>query len=496
MKNSMLMRAATVIALLAVNAMSAGSAFAESTDSRHYGLVRGGGLDFSDVLDSLKRLVDRTLPEDGAIRNAPNFVVDAGWPKALPNQWTVGQVGGIAVDRRDRIWIVQRARSLTSDEAAAMGAYTDPTTGEEATNDAGVPISALGHPRPNGPLADCCNPAPAVMQFDREGNLLRAWGGPADPGFIGGRCKEDEGCVWPAGEHGIYVDHNDNVYIAGNGSGQGGFPWAGTHGADSHVLKFSADGTFLMRVGQPGFVGPDSNDTNGADNGTPRLYLPADMEVDPKTNELYIADGYGNHRIVVVDAETGKYKRHWGAYGQNPVNDAASDDAGPYANDRGEQIIPYFRNPVHCVRITDDNLVYVCDRVNNRIQVFKKNEVGRACTNQNGNEGTCGFVTEKYIRADTLGNGSVWDLDTSSDRRQSCLHNVDGTNQYADTLHRTSLELLSTFSRHGRHAGEFHWVHNVATDSDGNMYTAEVDTGKRAQKFLRYGSRGCRTSNK
>jgi NHL repeat len=491
----------------AVLAMGIGSGPATAQDSVTPATATDDGEspDQWQIWDILDRLLERTLPKDGhSARKAPGFVVDPGWPLTLPNKWLVGQVGGIAVDRHDNIWILQRARTLTSDEAGALGAYVDPATGETATipdEEGGepIPVNALGQPRPFGPIADCCIPAPAVMQFDPDGNLLQAWGGPADEGYLGSeRCREEDGCVWPATEHGIFVDHNDNVYIAGNGTGEGGFPWAATHGDDSHVLKFSSDGTFLLRVGDPGFGGPaNSNDTAGASNGTPQLYNPADTEVDPKTNELYIADGYGNHRIVVVDAETGLYKRHWGAYGQNPVDDAASDEAGDYAEDRDAGVIPtFFRNPVHCVRVAKDGLVYVCDRTNNRLQVFKADEVGAECSNPDGEEGQCGFVAEKHIRPDTLGPGSVWDLDTSSDRRQSCLHNVDGTNQHADILHRRSLEILATWGRSGRNAGEFHWVHNVATDSEGNLYTAEVDTGKRAQKFVRYGPEGCRDGHR
>ena len=417
---------------------------------------------------------------------APEFEVDPSWPKELPNNWLIGQVGGIAVDRHDNIWILQRARTLTSDEAGALGQFDD------ATNDEDVPINALGQPRPFGPIADCCIPAPAVMKFDPEGNLLDAWGGPADEDYLGSdKCREEEGCVWPAGEHGIYVDHNDNVYIAGNGNGTGEFPWDGTHGDDSHVLKFSADGTFLMVVGLPGNGEPSSNDTDGGLNGTPKLWNPADTEVDPETNELYIADGYGNRRIVVVDAETGLYQRHWGAYGQNPVDDT---ETGPYAEDRDAGIRPaQFRNPVHCVRIAKDGLVYVCDRSNDRMQVFDKNKVGEECTNPFREEGECGFVAERFIRPATLGSGSVWDLDTSADGRQSCLHNADGTNQHVDSIHRRSLAIVDTFGRNGRNAGQFHWVHNLATDTEGNIYTAEVDTGKRAQKFERVDGMGCRS---
>ena len=354
---------------------------------------------------------------------APRFVVDPDWPKPLPKQWLVGQVAGIAVDRHDNIWIVQRPRTLTTDEA---GADQMP------------------------PRSECCFPAPSVMQFDRHGNLLSAWGGPADPGFLANRCTPAMGCEWPANEHGIFVDHNDNVWIAGNG------------GDDNQVLKFSKNGTFLLQIGKAGMTG-GSNDTNGAPNGTPLLGRPADTEVDPETNELYIADGYGNHRVLVVDAETGMYKRHWGAYGNVP------DDTplGPY--DPSAPLADQFRNPVHCVRIAKDGLVYVCDRVNDRIQVFRK-------------DGS--FVDEFFVATNTLGNGSTWDVDLSPDRRQRHLYNPDGENNKVWILERDSGDILASFGRNGRSAGQFHWVHNLATDSHGNIYTAEVDTGKRAQKFV------------
>jgi len=429
---------------------------------------------------------------DGGRSQAPRFRVDPSWPKALPNSWLVGQVGGIAVDRHDNVWIIQRPRSLTSDEAGGTDAVRlacatgapepNPATGLCADgNPPTLPVDTYGNPRPAGPLSDCCVPAPSIMQFDREGNLLRAWGGPpgADPrwGWPAANCLVENGCEWPAGEHGIYVDQNDFVYIAGNG------------GQDGQVLKFAMDGTFLLQIGKAGSGAADSNDTDGGMNGTPQLYRPADMEVDPATNELYIADGYGNKRVVVVSAATGMYRRHWGAYGQNPVSDAA---AGPYSGDRDAGVTPAnFRNPVHCVRIAKDGLLYVCDRVNDRLQVFDKRTVGAPCSNPGKTPGVCGFVKEKVIRGQTLGPGSVWDLDTSSDGDQSCLYNADGTNQVVDTLARRSLEMLDTFGRNGRSAGQFHWVHNLAVDSRGDIYTAEVDTGKRAQKFKRTGTENC-----
>ena len=330
-------------------------------------------------------------------RVAPRFVVDPFWPKPLPNNWLLGQVAGIAVDAEDHIWIIQRPASLTEDEA---GAAQDP------------------------PRSNCCVPAPPVIEFDSEGNVLRAWGGP------------NAGYDWPENEHGIFVDYKGNVWIAGNGDN------------DHQVLKFSQDGEFLLQIGQAGMTG-GSNDTELLGN-------PADTEVDPETNEVYVADGYLNKRVIVFDADTGEYKRHWGAFGEPPSDDPNAPE--------GSQ----FGNPVHCVRITDDGLVYVCDRANNRVQVFEK-------------DGT--FVKEFEIEPDTLGNGSTWDVDVSSDHRQRFLYNADGENNYVWILKRANDQILTTFGRNGRYAGQFHWVHNLVVDSRGNIYTAEVDTGKRVQKF-------------
>ncbi len=355
--------------------------------------------------------------------DAPEFKVDPDWPKTLPNQWLLGQVAGVAVDRQDTIWIIQRSSSLTADEA---GAAQTP------------------------PRSECCFGAPAVMRFDAKGNLLQAWGGPADPNFLTSRCTPAIGCEWPTNEHGIFVDHNDNVWIAGNG--------AGNH----QVLKFTADGTFLLQIGRAGVTG-GSNATTGGLNNTPLLGQPADVEVDPTNNEAYIADGYQNKRVLVVDGDTGQYKRHWGAYGSVP----SDVNPGPYV--AGQPPAPQFRNPVHCVRITNDGLVYVCDRVNNRIQVFQKNGL---------------FVKEFFLDRATLGNGSAWDVDVSPERRQRWLYNADGENNKVWILERESGLVADTFGRNGRYAGQFHWIHNLAVDSRGNIYTAEVDTGKRAQKFV------------
>lgn len=401
----------------------------------------------------------RFTPEEvgaaGEGDNAPRFRVDPSWPKPLPNKWLVGQVPGIAVDRDDNVWIVQRPRTLTSDERGA------------SPFEPGVGPVLDGAPRPQGPIADCCLPAPSVMQFDGRGNLLKAWGGPVDPG----KCVEPA-CQWPNTEHGIYVDHNMNVWLGGQ--------------AGRAVLKFSADGTFLLQIGTRTPPVRNSNDTNGSPNGTPLLGQPADLEVDPETNEAYIADGYTNLRVLVVDGDTGMYRRHWGAYGQNPVNDTGN--VGPYV--KNQPPAPHFRNPVHAVRITDDGLVYVADRTNDRIQVFDKAKVGFPCQNPTGARGVCGFVDEFFIERDTLGSGSAWDVDVSPDRRQRFLYSPDGTNQYVWMLLRSSGRILGKIGQNGRNAGLFHWVHNLAVDSKGNMYTSEVDTGKRVQKFVAQGQDG------
>jgi hypothetical protein len=401
------------------------------------------------------------------------YVVDPSWPRPLPHQWQIGQVPGIAVDKDDNVWIVQRMRELTNDERAADD-FNQP-----AAPPPGGPQMRNGTARPQGSLADCCLPAPAVMQFDSKGRLLRAWGGPGDPEFApppaftvgtpGSKCEEPA-CQWPTTEHGIYVDHKMNVWLGGQ--------------AGRSVLKFTADGEFLLRIGQRLPPARDSNNTNGADNGTPLLGQPADMEVDPGPHtpsgrdELYIADGYTNLRVVVVDADTGMYLRHWGAYGQNPVNDAGN--VGPYI--KNQPPAPHFRNPVHAVRITNDGKVYVADRVNDRIQVFDKRTVGRPCVP--AGVGTCGLLGEFFVERDTLLNGSTWDVDVSPDRNQTFLFNADGSNQYIWTLLRRTGQILDRFGRNGRMAGQFHWVHNLAIDSKGNIYTAEVDTGKRIQKFV------------
>ena len=272
-----------------------------------------------------------------------------------------------------------------------------------------------------------------MLEFDAQGNLLRHWGGGSGAGY-----------VWPKSEHGILVDDEGNVWVGSNDP------------ADHHILKFRPDGTFLMQIGKVG--------STGGSNSTTQLGRPAHMVIDAAAGEMFIADGYLNRRVMVVDARTGAYKRHWGAYGKTPNDEkqAAYDPKAP--------LLQQFSNPVHCVRLSHDGLVYVCDRANDRIQVFRK-------------DGT--FVKEFRVEPQTLQNGSVWDLVLSEDRDQRYIFIADGANNQIVTLSRDDGSVLTTWGRAGRMAGQFKWVHNIAIDSKGNLYTAEVGFGRRAQKFNR-----------
>jgi DNA-binding beta-propeller fold protein YncE len=421
----------------------------------------------------------------------PGFVVDPAWPQPLPNNWILGQIGGLYVDPHDHIWVYNRPRTMTNEEAGLEG----PVPG--AVNEKGQPVNGLGQVRTYGTIADCCKAAPSVLEFDSAGKLLRAWGGPADPGFIGGKCKAEAGCLWPSSEHGIYIDQNDNVWLSGNSAAadKGGSPWAtNKQGGDGFVQKFDMDGNFKLRIGGTP-TKPDSNDTHGGVNGTPLLYQAADMVVDPTTNRLYIADGYGDRRVLIVDADTGKYIGHFGAYGNNPVDDAAAGAAGTWIEDytKGNKKPAFFRNPVHCVKIANDGKMYVCDRGNDRIQVFDIHDpaLGKPCSNTAGASGKCGFVAEQFVSEHTNIIGTAVSLNFSKDDAQSCLYIGDNANMTIYVLNRSNLQELGRLGRSGRMPGDFHWLHQVSLDSKGNIYTGEVDTGKRIQRFLRYGGTGC-----
>lgn len=359
-------------------------------------------------------LLQKKAKAEAAGVQAPRFEVDPLWPKPLPNHWVVGMAVGVSVDAQDHIWIVHRTNTFEPME-----------------------IYATAKP----PAAECCTPAPPVLEFDEDGNLIGHWGGPG-PGYD-----------WPDSNHGITVDYKGNVWIGGNSRGKDRSRYH-----DNQILKFTQDGKFLMQIGHP-YMTQGSNDVEN-------LKGPAKMFVDQATNELYVADGYGNHRVIVFDAETGKYKRHWGAYGHKPDD----TDLGPYNPDAPPA--QQFRNPVHCAELANDGLLYVCDRPNDRIQVFKK-------------DGT--FVKEVFIAKRTLGDGSTWDIAFSKDPQQKYVFLADGSNEKIYILLRDTLEILTSFGDGGRQPGQFYAVHSIATDSKGNIFTTETYRGQRVQKFVNKG---------
>jgi len=341
---------------------------------------------------------------------APAFQVDPMWPK-VPKQWMLGQVAGLSVDARDHVWILQRPWSLANDEKA-----TDPD-------------------------APCCHPAPPVMEFDEAGTYVQGWGGAGD------------GYEWPADEHAIHVDFKGNVWISSAGG-----PRLATK-QENQILKFTQAGKFLLQIGRRG-MSKGSLDTNNFNNA-------ADIHVYAKTNEVFVADGYVNRRVIVLDADTGAFKRMWGAYGNAP------DDAAPNApTDDGPGAAQF--NLVHGVRVSDDGLVYVADRRNNRMQVFTID--GK-------------FQRELFVERKTKLLGTSFSVAFSPDPRQEYLYLADAGNGRVHIYDRRTLVEVGGFGRIGHYAGEFVFLHVVAADSKGNLYTAEVGGGRRVQKFLRSGPR-------
>jgi DNA-binding beta-propeller fold protein YncE len=363
---------------------------------------------------------------------APRFEVDPLWPKPMPNHWVLGQTIGVWVDTDDHVWIVHRSSATLADNEKGIEKQT----------------------------AECCAGAPPVLEFDQAGNLLRHWGGPG------------QGYDWPDGNHGIFIDHKGNVWIGGNG------------GPDSHVLKFTKDGKFLMQVGKKGArrkagatAGSNEGDVVGfvgGSNDEVSFGRVAKIFVDPAANEAYLADGYLNKRVAVIDADTGKMKRWWGAYGNKP------DDTPLPAYDPAKPPAQQFRNPVHCADMSADRLLYVCDRVGDRLQVFTP-------------EGK--FVKEGFYSKNTKASGSAWDIAFSKDPQQKYIFMADGMNDRVHIIDRQTLQELTTFGDGGRQPGQFYGVHSIATDSKGNVYTTETWEGKRLQRFVYKGLAPVTTPN-
>jgi hypothetical protein len=343
----------------------------------------------------------------GAVQ-APRFEVDPTFPQPLPNGMYQGQSIGLWVDKtNDHVWIVHRPDVLDAFEGSAQ---QTPPTGE------------------------CCKEAPPILEFDPSGKLLRSWGGKDGPGY-----------QWPDSNHGLNIDNKGNVWIGGNG------------GQDGHILKFTQDGKFVMQVGKKGVT----QDSMAKDH----FFMVAETFFHAPANEVYVSDGYGNRRVAVIDAESGKMKRFWGAYGRPP------DDKGSAAQGGYDPTVTYqhFRGPVHCAKVAVDGLVYVCDRTSNRIQVFKT-------------DGT--FVREIYTQRDSRGDGTTWDVEFSNDAQQRFLYVADGRNQKIRIFDRATMTQLTSFGKGGHYPGEWYSLHNIAADSKGNLYTVETYQGRRVQRFL------------
>jgi len=369
-----------------------------------------------------------TATGPSASDGVPQFRYDPTWPETpLPNQWILGEVGGIAVDGEGHIWVIHRPWTVSGRELGAVEG-----------------------------AAECCRPAPPVIEFDAEGRVVRAW--PvlrqffAEPGTAAGQGNQIGGrgeTLWEAAdgpgygewgrrEHTVYVDHNYFVWVTLD---------------ESHLIyKFTRDGDHLLTIGEEGVTG-------GSDD-TAHLGRPAGLVVDPETNELFVADGYTNKRVIVFDAGTGAYRRHWGAYG-NPPEDVRlgfDPDAEPPRQ---------FVGPVHGIDLSRDGFVYVSDRRANRIQVFER-------------DGT--FVQEGFVSPETRDLGTAYGVALSKDPDQRWAFVNDGSNNKIWILRRSDLEVVGSFSSSGRHGGQVMSAHSMAVDQDGNIYVGET-RGRRVQKF-------------
>lgn len=378
---------------------------------------------FTSMVSAQSALVAlENYPEPGASHPLPEFKVDASWPQ-LPDTWIIGQVPGLAVDKNDNLWLLHRPNSLSPLDLAL-----------EQTPPTGV----------------CCEAAPHVVQISPQGKVLNSWGGESIAPEIDGTNQ------WPQTVHGLFVDNNNTVWVGGNGKG------------DHVVLNFTADGKFIRQFGQRNVT--DGNQSKNA------LGNPADIYHDTHAAELLIADGYINKRIIGFDTSDNRFSQYWGAYASQPgvgTRDGDFDVSQATAGvDNINTDAPNFGDIVHCVTQSVNGLVYVCDRRNNRLQIFKNDEQGNAR-----------FVRDLIIAGQTMGLGTATDVAFSPDNKY--LYVADMMNGRIWVLWHETYELLGSFGRPGRYPGQFTWLHSIVADSQGNLYTSEVSTGRRVQKLIR-----------
>lgn len=300
---------------------------------------------------------------------------------------------------------------------------------------------------------------PPVMEFDAAGNYVQGWGGPGT------------GYDWPSSEHGIYVDYK-------------GFVWVGGQGDDDQILKFTKAGKLVAQFGRGG-----QKKTN---QDTKNFWKPADVFVHAKTNELFVADGYGNKRIIVLDADTGAYKRMWGAFGNTPMDDPPAAESTGQAGATGQRSRgaaaaripakeidaadpgPSQFSTIHGVKVSHDGHVYAADRGGKRVQVFTLE----------GKFVAQAFV-DRWCEEPHCGNGqTVASVAFSADPEQRFLYAASRSPARIWVLDRKTLRLLDSFGRPGVAPGEFYVLHHMTTDSKGNLYASEVQDGRRVQKFV------------
>lgn len=350
----------------------------------------------------------------------PRFKVDAAWPR-LPADLLLGQVSGVAVDKDDDVWVVHRPHSLT------------PT-------DTGLAQTP--------PIAVCCKPAPTVVRFANDGRYLAGWGGAESAPTIDGVNQ------WPKSVHGIFVDEAKTVWFGGNGDG------------DHAVLNYTADGKFIRSFGK--------RDRTNGNQDQALLGNPADVYAG--NGQVLVADGYTNKRVIRFAAKDGSFGGFWGAYAEPPSGESRSghfdqSQASSTADGGADPASRRFGDIVHCVVPTGDGHVYVCDRRNNRAQLFRQ-----------AADGKLSFVRDVVIAPRTGGTRTVTDIALSPDGKY--LYVADMMNSRIWILLRATHEPIAAIGRIGRYAGEFTWLHSMAVDSKGNLYVTEVNTGRRVQKLV------------